>query len=127
MDLSVDIRWLLERQAEILPKHPAVADYSGLIAAIARHRVEPPRIDYDPVDNAWRAAALMHTLILLNPLPARNALYGCLIAVRYMAAAGEAIDPPHGALTELTDAVRAERADVYAVAERIRSWRVQTV
>jgi hypothetical protein len=124
VDLHVDIRWLLERHAEILPKHPEVADYSALIAAIARHRVEPPRIDYDPVDNAWRAAALLHTLVLLNPLPARNALYGCLIAVRYMAAAGEAIDPPHGALTALTDAVRAERADVYTVADQLRAWRI---
>jgi hypothetical protein len=123
VDLRVDIRWLLERHAEILPKHPDVADYSGLMAAVARHRVEPPRIDYDPVDNAWRAAALMHTLILLRPLPSRNTLYGSLIAVRYMAAAGEPINPTPDEFFALTDAVRARRADVYAVAELIRAWR----
>jgi hypothetical protein len=124
VDLRVDIRWLLERQAEILPKHPDVADYSGLVAAIARHRVEPPRIDYDPVDNAWRAAALLQTLVLLNPLPARNALYGALIALRYMASAGEPIDPSPDELTALTDAVIVQQVDVYAVAEQIRAWRI---
>jgi hypothetical protein len=121
--LRVDIRWLLERQAEILPKHPDVADYSGLVAAIARHRVDPPKLDYQQVDAAWRAAALMHTLIQLKPLPARNALFGSLIAVRYMDASGEPIAPPFAVMSELALEVRAGQADVFAVAEQLRSWR----
>lgn len=43
MELHIDIRWLLERQAEVLPKHPSVHDFSNLVAAVARHRVNTPR------------------------------------------------------------------------------------
>ncbi|MFC5909259.1 toxin Doc [Streptacidiphilus monticola] len=123
MDLHIDIRWLLERQAEVLPKHPDVHDFSGLVAAVARHRVNTPRLDYT-ADAAWRAAALFHEIVSVRPLPARNALYGALIAVAYMAASGEAVDAPYGALSELAKEVRAGSADVYACADRIRGWRV---
>jgi hypothetical protein len=123
MELHVDIRWLLERQAEVLPKEPSVHDFSGLVAAVARHRVNTPRLGYNS-DAAWRAAALFHEIVLVRPLPARNALYGGLIAVAYMAASGEAVDAPYGALSELAKEVRAGRADVYECADRIRRWRV---
>ncbi|MEU8976407.1 toxin Doc [Streptomyces monashensis] len=123
MELHVDIRWLLERQAEVLPKDPDVHDFSGLIAAVARHRVNTPRLDC-AADAAWRAAALFHEIVSVRPLPARNALYGALVAVTYMAASGEAVDAPYGALSELAKEVRAGRADVYACADRIRRWRL---
>ncbi|WP_372449239.1 toxin Doc [Streptomyces montanisoli] len=123
MDLHIDIRWLLERQAEVLPKHPSVHDFSALVAAVARHRVNTPQIGV-AVDNAWRAAALMHTLIRLRPLPARNALFGSAVAVAYMDAAGEGIDPPYGALIDLSGDIAADRADVYDTADRLRSWRI---
>jgi hypothetical protein len=123
VDLHVDIRWLLERQAEVLPKEPTVHDFSGLVAAVARHRVNTPRLDYT-ADAAWRAAALFHEIVSVRPLPARNALYGALVAVAYMAASGEAVDAPYGALSDLAKQVRAGRADVYACADQIRRWRV---
>lgn len=65
----------------MLPKHPSVHDFSGLVAAVARHRANTPRVGV-AVDNAWRAAALMHAVIRLRPLPARNALYGWTPPVR---------------------------------------------
>lgn len=123
MELHIDIRWLLERQAEVLPKHPEVHDFSGLVAAIARHRVNTPQVGVT-VDGAWRAAALMHTIIRLRPLPARNALYGAAIVVAYMDAAGETIDPPYGALLDLARDIDAGRTDGYDAAHRIRSWRI---
>lgn len=123
MELHVDIRWLLERQAEALPKEPSVHDFSGLVAAVARHRVNTPRLGYS-ADAAWRAAALFHEIVSVRPLPARNALYGALIAVAYMAASGEAVDAPYGALSDLAKDVRGGRADVYVCAEHIRRWRV---
>ncbi|WP_030912707.1 hypothetical protein [Streptomyces sp. NRRL F-5126] len=123
MDLHIGIRWLLERQAEVLPKHPSVHDLSALVAAVARHRVNTPQIGV-AVDNAWRAAALMHTLIRLRPLPARNALFGSAVAVAYMNAAGEGIDPPYGALIDLSRDIAADRADAYDTADRLRSWRI---
>ncbi|MGW9026547.1 toxin Doc [Streptomyces sp. NPDC055722] len=123
MELHIDIRWLLERQAEVLPKQPEVHDFSNLVAAIARHRVNTPQVGVT-VDNAWRAAALMHAIIRLRPLPARNALYGAAIVVSYLDAAGEAIDAPHGALIDLARDIDAGRADGYDAADRIRSWRI---
>lgn len=66
----------------------------------------------------------MHTLIRLRPLPARNELYACMVAVGYMAAASEAMDPPYGALVELAQAIKGYKTNVYETADRIRSWRV---
>jgi hypothetical protein len=123
VELHVDIRWLLERQAELLPKHPTVHDYSGLVAAVGRHRVNTPRIGA-LTDPAWRAAVLLHTVVRLRPLPARNALFGAAVAVSYMAACGEAVDPPYGALVDLARDLDAGHADAYDAADRIRSWRV---
>ncbi|MEU4097186.1 toxin Doc [Streptomyces sp. NPDC026673] len=123
MDLYIDIRWLLERQADVLPKQPSVHDFSNLVAAVARHRVNTPQIGAT-VDSAWRAAALMHTIIRLRPLPARNALYGAALATAYMDAAGEGINPPYGALIDLARDIDTGRADGYDAADRIRSWRI---
>jgi hypothetical protein len=123
VELFIGIRWLLERQAEVLPKHPVVHDFSGLVAAVGRHRVNTPRIGA-AFDSAWRAAALMHSVIRLRPLPARNALFGAAVAVAYMDAAGEAVDPPYGALVELARDIDAGRTDAYDAADRIRSWRI---
>jgi hypothetical protein len=123
VDLLIDIRWLLERQAEVLPKQPEVHDFSNLVAVVARHRVNTPQIGAT-VDNAWRAAALMHAIIRLRPLPARNALYGAAVAVAYMDAASEAIDPPYGAMIDLARDIDVGRTDGYNAADRIRSWRI---
>jgi hypothetical protein len=123
VELFIDIRWLLERQAEVLPKHPTIHDFSGLVAAIARHRVNTPRVGAT-VDNAWRAAALMHAIIRLQPLPARNALFAAGITVAYMSAGGEGIDAPYGALIDLVRDIDTGRADAYDTADRIRSWRI---
>ncbi|XHL93744.1 toxin Doc (plasmid) [Streptomyces niveus] len=121
VDLHIDIRWLLERQAEVLPKQPSVHDFSSLVAAVARHRVNTPQIGVT-VDNAWRAAALIHAIIRLRPLPARNALFGSAVAVAYMNAAGEGVTPPYGALVDLARDIDTGRTDAYDVADRIRSW-----
>ncbi|MFD3488876.1 toxin Doc [Streptomyces sp. NPDC058665] len=123
VELHIDIRWLLERQAEVLPKQPSVHDFSNLVAAVARHRVNTPQVGVT-VDNAWRAAALMHAIIRLRPLPARNALFGSALATAYMDAAGEGINPPYGAVIDLARDIDAGRSDAYDVADRIRSWRI---
>ncbi|MGW2817916.1 toxin Doc [Streptomyces sp. NPDC001415] len=123
MELHVDMPWLLEIQAEILPKELAVADYSALRAAVCRHQESQPRLGYVP-DAAWRAAALLETLAPLRPLPARSAFFAAMVVVRYMGDSGESIDARYGALPDLVADVRAQRADVYDAADRIRSWRI---
>ncbi|MET9648431.1 toxin Doc [Streptomyces syringium] len=123
VELYIDIRWLLERQAEVLPKHPHIHDFSSLVAAVGRHRVNTPKVGAT-VDTAWRAAALMHAIIRLRPLPARNALFGAGVVAAYMGASGEGIDAPYGGLIDLARDIDTGRTDAYDAADRIRSWRI---
>ncbi|MDT0310247.1 toxin Doc [Streptomyces sp. DSM 44917] len=121
--IYIDVPWLLQRHEEVLPKQPTVADFSALVAAVARHRVDPPRLGTDS-DPAWRAAALLHTLALLKPLPASSVRFACSAAVAYMHISGEGIDPPYGALVDLAREILDGRADIYTAADRIRTWRI---
>ena len=91
--IHIDVPWLLQRHEEVLPDQPTVNDFSALVAAVARHRVDPPRLGVDS-DPAWRAAALLHTLALLKPLPSANARFACATAVAYMFVSDVGIDPP---------------------------------
>ncbi|MEV7681586.1 toxin Doc [Streptomyces sp. NPDC088341] len=123
MNLHIDIRWLLSRQEELLGKDLAVSDYSALVAAVARHRVNTPQLDVGDPDAYWRAAALLEQIVLVRPLPARNEAFGYGVAVAYIKASGESI---HGSIDEwralMTD-VRALRVNVFDVADRLRSMR----
>ncbi|MFD8259064.1 toxin Doc [Streptomyces griseoluteus] len=121
--IHIDVPWLLQRHEDVLPEQPSVDDFSALVAAVARHRVDPPRLGVDS-DPAWRAAALLHTLAVLRPLPAANARFACATAVAYLHISGAGIDPPYGALVDLVRDLTDGRADVYDAAERLRSWRI---
>ncbi|MCD0485485.1 toxin Doc [Streptacidiphilus sp. ASG 303] len=124
MTVHIDVPWLLDVQEQAVPEDLAVADYSALVAAVARHRTRIPRPATADPDAAWKAAALLHTLVRLEPLPYRNSLYACQVAVAYMHVCGEGVDPPYGALVDLVRDIQARKADVYQAAERIRSWRI---
>jgi len=122
--LHVDIAWLLDIQEQAVPEDVTVGDYSALVAAVARHKTRIPRPGIAAPDAAWRAAALLHTIVRLEPLPYRNSLYACQVAVAYMHTSGEGIDPPYGALVELVRDIQARRTSVYQAADRIRVWRI---
>ncbi|MFB6839105.1 toxin Doc [Streptomyces sp. NPDC056361] len=124
MILHIDVSWLLDVQEQAVPEDVSVADYSALVAAVARHKTRVPRPATAEPDPAWRAAALLHTLIRLQPLPHRNSLYACQVTAAYMQASGEGINPPYGAMVELVRDIQADKADVYEAAERIRTWRL---
>src|SRR5690349_25048032 len=98
--VHIDVPWLLQRHEEVLPEQPAVDDFSALVAAVARHRVDPPRLGVDS-DPAWRAAALLHTLAVPKPLPAAHARLARATAVAYMVVSGVGVDPPSGPLVAL--------------------------
>jgi hypothetical protein len=119
VELHVDVRWLLDRQEDLLGNQLGVRDYSGLVAAVARHRVNTPKLGDEP-DAYWRAAALLEQLVLLRPLPARNAYYAYGVAVAYIRACGQEIDgdfePWRGLITD----IRTLSLTVYDVAERLR-------
>ncbi|MET7458467.1 toxin Doc [Streptomyces sp. NPDC005574] len=125
MALSIDVSWLLDVQEAALDREDlTVADYSALVAAVARHRTRLPTLAAADPDAAWRAAALMHTIVRLEPLPFRNSLYAAFVAAQYMDQSGEGVDPPYGALSDLVRAIRDSRIGVERVAERLRSWRL---
>lgn len=121
--IHIDVRWLLQQHEAALPDQPHISDFSALVAAVARHRVEPPRLGVDP-DASWRAAALLHTLLLLRPLPALNVRFACAITIAYMHASGEGLDAPYGELVELCMELIAGKDTVFEAADRIRSWRI---
>lgn len=125
MVLYIDVAWLLDVQEfAVAPEDMTVSDYSTLVAAVARHKTKLPTLEAADPDAAWRAAALLHTIVRLEPLPYRNSLYAAFVAAQYMDQSGEGIDPPYGALSDLVRTIRESRISVYAVADRIRSWKV---
>ncbi|MFE6834005.1 toxin Doc [Streptomyces sp. NPDC057705] len=122
MELRIDIRWLLDRQEELLGKDLGVLDYSGLVAAVARHRVNTPAPATDEPDTYWRAAALLEQIVLLlRPLPARNEYFGYGVAVAYIRASGKDVDTAFEPWRDLITDIRALRLTVYEVADRLRT------
>lgn len=121
MDLHIDIRWLLDRQEELLGKDLAVRDYSALVAAAARIRVNTPQLETDTPDAYWRAAALLELIVLLRPLPARSEYFAYGIAVAYIRASGETVDASYEPWRDLITDIRALRLTVYDIADRLRS------
>jgi hypothetical protein len=91
---------------------------------VARHKTRMPTLEASDPDAAWRAAALLHTLVRLEPLPHRNSLFAAFVAAQYMGQFDEGIDPPYGALPELVRKVRDSGLSVYGVAEALRTWRI---
>ncbi|MYX32743.1 MULTISPECIES: hypothetical protein [unclassified Streptomyces] len=122
MELQIDHRWLLDRQEDLLGKELSVRDYSGLVAAVARHRVNTPSLEVDNPDTCWRAAALLDTIVLQRPLPARNELYGYGVAVAYIEASGEAVNASYDQWRDLIADIRALRLTIFDIADRLRSW-----
>ncbi|MEV7283209.1 toxin Doc [Streptomyces sp. NPDC093252] len=125
MVLHIDVSWLLDvQEAALGPDDVTVSDYSALVAAVARHKTRMPTLHASDPDTAWRAAALLHSIVRLEPLPHRNGLFAAFVAAQYMDQSGEGIDPPYGALSDLVRKVRDTRLTVYTVAEALRAWRV---
>lgn len=122
MELFVDVRWLLDRQERVLGKDLQIRDYSALVAAVARHRVNTPHLDVSDPDTYWRAAALLDTIVLQRPLPARNELYGYAVAVAYIEASGETVSASQVQWIQLIEDIKALRLDTFDIADRLRSW-----
>ncbi|WP_435245053.1 toxin Doc [Streptomyces tendae] len=123
MELHVDLRWLLDRQEDLLGKNLGVRDYSVLVAAVARHQVNTPMLDAGEPDAFWRAAALLEQLVLLRPLPARSAYFAYGVAVAYIRASGESVDDAFAPWESLIRDIRTLRLTVYDVADRLRALR----
>jgi hypothetical protein len=123
LELFVDVRWLLDQQERVLGKDLQIRDYSALVAAVARHRVNTPHLDVGEPDAYWRAAALLDTIVLQRPLPARNELYGYGVAVAYIETSGETVAASQVQWIQLIEDIKALRLDTFDIADRLRSWR----
>lgn len=123
IEVHIDIRWLLDRQEELLGKNLEVRDYSALVAAVARHRVNTPQLHVGTPDAYWRAAALLEQIVLLRPLPARNEYFGYGVAIAYIRASGQSVDTAYEPWRDLITDIRALRLTVYDIADRLRSMR----
>ncbi|MEU8893587.1 toxin Doc [Streptomyces sp. NPDC048442] len=121
MELHIDVRWLLDRQEDLLGKELAVLDYSALVAAVARHRVNTPQLTVGSPDAYWRAAALLEQIVLLRPLPARNEYFGYGVAVAYLRASGEDLSTAYEPWRDLIQDIQALRVNVFDVADRLRT------
>ncbi|MEV8034906.1 toxin Doc [Streptomyces sp. NPDC086182] len=125
MTLRIDVPWLLDVQDAALGNDDvSVTDYSALVAAVARHKTRMPTLATSNPDAAWRAAALLHTIVCLEPLPHRNSLFAAFVTGQYMDQSGEGIDPPYGALSDLIRKIRETRLDIYAISDALRAWRL---
>ncbi|MFF3617375.1 toxin Doc [Streptomyces sp. NPDC002580] len=123
--LYIDVPWLLDVQEAALGSDDvSVTDYSALVAAVARHKTRMPTLEASNPDAAWRAAALLHTIVRLEPLPHRNSLFAAFVAGQYMDQSREGIDPPYGGFSDLVRKIGETRLTIYAVADVLRAWRI---
>ncbi|MET8585561.1 fic family toxin-antitoxin system, toxin component [Streptomyces collinus] len=87
MILHVDRAWLLGAAQQYLRSAPGVTDWGSLAAAVARHADEVMGTPVDP-DAHHRAAAVLHLLVRVSALEARNELFGAAVAAAYLTASG---------------------------------------
>lgn len=125
---DINVQWLQDRQEELFGSALTISDYSALVAALARHQVHMPQLDAGSLDVGspdayWRAAALLEQIVLLRPLPARNEYFGYGVAIAYLKASGQTVDPAYEPWRDLITDIRALRLTVYDIADRLRSLR----
>ncbi|MFD4510975.1 toxin Doc [Streptomyces sp. NPDC058457] len=123
--LYIGVCWLLDVRESVLGYDDlAVADCSALVAAVAGRRTRMPAFATADPDAVWRAAALLHTIVRVEPLPYCSSLYAAFFAAQYVAQAGVGVDPPCGALSGLVGRVRDTRVSVRDVADQLRGWKL---
>jgi prophage maintenance system killer protein len=114
------IRTLL-RLAEGIEGDPAVRDYSALAAAHERHRAEllGQPVHTDPLD---AAAALLHAIVRLRPLEARNDIFAWLAAYTLLGLNDITLKAAPGQAIELVRAAENGELDEAAIAARLAEF-----
>lgn len=114
---------LLDRQEELLGKELGVLDYSALVAAVARHRVNTPQLHVGSPDTHWRAAALMEQIVLLRLASPQRVLRVRRCRRIYQGIWGSVDTTAYEPWRDLIADIRALRLTVYDIADRLRSMR----
>lgn len=114
------IRTLL-RLAEGIEGDPAVRGYSALVAAHERHRAtllgQP--IHTDPAD---AAAVLLHAIVHLKPLEARNDIFAWLAAYAVCGLNGVTLKASSEQVVELVRAAERGELDEAAIAAKLAEF-----
>jgi death on curing protein len=115
-----ELLWLAER----IQDDPAADDLGALEAAAFRHQGR--RMDTDYYGSVWlKAAALLHTIVLLRPLEHSNHRFGFLAARGFLEANGVRVDPKPAQLRDVLATVEPGMAGVQAIARTLRHWAEQ--
>lgn len=120
MTQYVDVPYLL-RQAEALPRDPAVDDLGPLFAAVARHQAAALETEVYGSDHL-KAAALLHTLARLECLEHSNAVFAFAAAEAFLAVNDHQLTYDPKAAAELTERATAGQAGVQQLALALRRW-----
>lgn len=121
--IRVDVGWVLQIQSAISPLNVPISDWGSLGYMVGRHTFERERgvLYYEEI--ASRAATFLHTALLLRPFTDYNLVIGWACASQYMHLSGRPLQAKDDDLYELAQAIRAQEADLRAVAQRLESWR----
>jgi prophage maintenance system killer protein len=114
------IRTLL-RLAEGIEGDPAVRDYSALVAAHERHQAQ---LMGQPVhiDPFAAAAALLHAIVRLHPLAARNDIFGWLAAYTLLGLNDVTIKAAPEEAVDLVRAAERGELDEQAIAAKLAGF-----
>ncbi|MFG3254579.1 fic family toxin-antitoxin system, toxin component [Streptomyces sp. NPDC048172] len=120
MTHHLDFRQLLWA-AEQLPGDPQADDYGALVVAAERTAAEA--FGYEVYGSTpLKAAALLQTIVLLEPLEHSNRTFGFAAARAFLMANGMRLRPKPDELRELMADIRPGAAGVRAIAERLTRW-----
>lgn len=120
--MKIDLAWAWTVLAHHLPSDPTVWEPSGIEAAVTRHASDLVMAPGQGAhDDAWRAAALLHTITVCRPLESpMNEFFAMAITRSYLAAAGWTELPGAVALGDLVDEAKSGRANVHELAGALR-------
>ncbi|GAA2061768.1 hypothetical protein GCM10009801_04330 [Streptomyces albiaxialis] len=107
--------------AESVPGDPQVDDYGALVSATTRPSAAVSEIEcYQSLTG--KAAALLHTLALLEPLEHSNKRYALVAALAFMEANGVRVKPDVGRAAALLADIKPGMSGVRAIARSLREW-----
>ncbi|MFI5664502.1 fic family toxin-antitoxin system, toxin component [Streptomyces sp. NPDC051684] len=121
MIVRIDRAWLLDLAHRSVPGDPEVTDFGSLQAAVARHADKVIDV-YVYAEPHHRAAALMHQLVRVPALEARNKLFAAVVAASYLSASGLFVTVSAKTAADLTERIDREALDVRSAAVEIRAW-----
>ncbi|WP_432093709.1 fic family toxin-antitoxin system, toxin component [Streptomyces sp. bgisy100] len=107
--------------AERIPGDPQVDDYGALVCAAKRPSAAVGDIEcYQTLTG--KAASLLHSLALLQPLEHSNNRFALIAALSWLEANGVRMKPDPKQAEAVLSAVRPGMAGVRAVARGLREW-----